>query len=519
LEGPEAGSAAAKRGAIPAGVVVVGSPSAGTETWGFSTSGGGATANVRQVTNTYNTANRLANRQTSQGTTITNTTYTYHGGNVIFESSNKGGIDPINDERASFYGADDKLLAVDWRVVGNKKVEEFRYDPLGRRVWVRFIPTCSGPGGEIGCITPSVRRTIWDGTQELAEISAPADTTNPALEELDENFPGLPHVAGAGPYGDPNPHYGRVVYSPGLAVDQPLSVTRYEYHDQPTTTATPLTWPTFTLMMFWDYRGAPAYGLFTDGAWAKPHTLGGGQTTCPQIGNDTPQRCVLFQWPMAQSAYDRNRGKIAWPVWHGSILRNKTNGTGHEYKRNRAYDGATGRFTQEDPIGLAGGLNLYGFANGDPVNFSDPFGLCPPCAGFDAVSYSYQHFAGVFDRFITKAKALGGALVDLTPVGDANRAAEAFSQGEIGKGIGFTAMAAAAFVPGERAILSGGKVTWAAAKALGLGRRDLGNRIEAIKKAAELGGTDNVIISSFGNVFRKATGEYLDNVYDVIPKK
>ena len=36
-------------------------------------------------------------------------------------------------------------------------------------------------------------------------------------------------------------------------------------------------------------------------------------------------------------------------------------------------------FTQEDPIGLAGGLNLYGFAGGDPVNFSDPFGLCPEC--------------------------------------------------------------------------------------------------------------------------------------------
>lgn len=32
-----------------------------------------------------------------------------------------------------------------------------------------------------------------------------------------------------------------------------------------------------------------------------------------------------------------------------------------------------------DPIGLAGGLNLYGFAGGDPVNYSDPFGLCPSC--------------------------------------------------------------------------------------------------------------------------------------------
>jgi uncharacterized protein RhaS with RHS repeats len=37
----------------------------------------------------------------------------------------------------------------------------------------------------------------------------------------------------------------------------------------------------------------------------------------------------------------------------------------------------TRRRTQEDPIGLAGGLNLYGYGAGDPVNNSDPFGLCP----------------------------------------------------------------------------------------------------------------------------------------------
>jgi len=64
-------------------------------------------------------------------------------------------------------------------------------------------------------------------------------------------------------------------------------------------------------------------------------------------------------------------------VWLGSLLSDKQDKALTFYRRNRVYDPLTRQFTQEDPIGLAGGLNLYGFANGDPVNFSDPFGLCP----------------------------------------------------------------------------------------------------------------------------------------------
>jgi uncharacterized protein RhaS with RHS repeats len=45
------------------------------------------------------------------------------------------------------------------------------------------------------------------------------------------------------------------------------------------------------------------------------------------------------------------------------------------YRRNRFYDPKSGRFTQEDPIGLAGGVNAYGFAAGDPVSYADPYGL------------------------------------------------------------------------------------------------------------------------------------------------
>jgi RHS repeat-associated protein len=57
----------------------------------------------------------------------------------------------------------------------------------------------------------------------------------------------------------------------------------------------------------------------------------------------------------------------------------------------RDYDAETGRWTLQDPIGLAGGVNLYGFAGGDPVNFTDPFGLCRVRVGWKKALGPFQH--------------------------------------------------------------------------------------------------------------------------------
>jgi len=49
--------------------------------------------------------------------------------------------------------------------------------------------------------------------------------------------------------------------------------------------------------------------------------------------------------------------------------------SGLHYNYHRYYDPRTGRYLRPDPIGLEGGINLFLYADGNPINLIDPMGL------------------------------------------------------------------------------------------------------------------------------------------------
>ncbi len=67
---------------------------------------------------------------------------------------------------------------------------------------------------------------------------------------------------------------------------------------------------------------------------------------------------------------------------------------------------------------------------------------------------------------------------------------------------------------GPAIVFSGKKVTSSLARRFGIDRRDLGARIEAIKRAAGLRGSDNIRIDRAGNVYARGDDEILGNVLD-----
>lgn len=80
--------------------------------------------------------------------------------------------------------------------------------------------------------------------------------------------------------------------------------------------------------------------------------------------------------------------------------------TGFYLCQNRWYDPARGRWLTRDPIGYAGGINLYGYCVSSPVMQADPFGLN---SSVDAYCRRYPSFCAELAKDLGMAGGLGGA--------------------------------------------------------------------------------------------------------------
>ncbi|WP_323180193.1 RHS repeat-associated core domain-containing protein [Streptomyces sp. NBC_00893] len=79
----------------------------------------------------------------------------------------------------------------------------------------------------------------------------------------------------------------------------------------------------------------------------------------------------------------------------------ENDGTGLLYYRDRYYDPETGRFISQDPIGQAGGANLYQYALSSPTTYTDPTGDNPMIAACavgglmdGGIDWAFQRLSG-----------------------------------------------------------------------------------------------------------------------------
>lgn len=157
----------------------------------------------------------------------------------------------------------------------------------------------------------------------------------------------------------------------------------------------------------------------------------------PDILTDSTKKVV---WKSQNTSYDSNviqssigAFNIGFPGQYYDVESNLW------YNWNRYYDASIGRYTQSDPIGLAGGLNTYAYVGNNPISFVDEQGnVGIPGAAYGAL-------AGAIGGGITGGwkgilpGALAGGMVGFLMPGTSHVVGAAIGAGTaslVGQGIG-----------------------------------------------------------------------------------
>jgi len=126
------------------------------------------------------------------------------------------------------------------------------------------------------------------------------------------------------------------------------------------------------------YGTNPLWQAEIQGASWHFHFLHPDQLGTPQLATDAQGNIT---WQATSEAFGRT-----FPAPTNAITMNLRfpgqyfdQELGLHYNYFRDYDPEVGRYVERDPMGLAGGVNLYGYVEGNPIGAIDPQGLLLLC--------------------------------------------------------------------------------------------------------------------------------------------
>jgi RHS repeat-associated protein len=112
-------------------------------------------------------------------------------------------------------------------------------------------------------------------------------------------------------------------------------------------------------------QGGSMYGILTD------------HLNTPRRIFNTGTQLTAWSWNAVDDAFGESAAVasgLEFDLRFAGQFFDVESGLHYNYLRD-GYESQTGRYTQSDPIGLAGGISTYGYVGGNPLFFIDPKGL------------------------------------------------------------------------------------------------------------------------------------------------